>query len=223
MSVLRHLFLATAFALAPFTAHAGECSAGGLAAAKPVAFAVTDVDTAQALSMTVIVGMTHEMKNHHLGLKLADPRCPEISVAIGSRRYVVLANDTSAWPRIAGENYDAILVATLRPEAAARLVRGVTSARSAGGPALTRVAAADVIYMLAGRAADRDHWSVFGFYDAIPDTPRLAQAMCQAALGSLPVVATYDNKTQGVSFVDLTALAGFSGGRADGPCTLAPA
>ncbi|HXC56103.1 MAG TPA: hypothetical protein VNU97_12470 [Rhizomicrobium sp.] len=223
MKSIRYFVLALLFAPLPLAAAAEDCGTAGSTAAKPLSFAVTDANSGQALSMTIIVGMTREMKNHHLGLKVDDPRCAAASVSIGTLRFVVRADDMSAWPRTAGENFEAILATTLRPAAASRLVSGFVVSRTAGAPSLTRVDPADVVYMLAGRTADRHVWSIYGFYDAIPDTPRLARMMCQAAVGSLPAAAQFETETQGVTFADVSALSSFADrGGTPGPCSVGP-
>lgn len=221
--MLRRLILAAFFAAAPTAAAAEDCNAPGSAAAQPLALTATDADSAQALSNAIVIGMTHEMRYHHLGLKPDDPRCAAATVSIGTSSFVLRANDTSVAPRTIGDHAEAFLAVTLRPPAANRLVSGFLVSRAAGGSSMTRVDPADVIYMLAGRTADRHIWSVFGFIDAIPDTARVAQMLCQAAIGSLPVAAHFDTKSGGVTFDDPSALASFVDRRFTGPCTVGPA
>lgn len=222
--MLRRFIVALLFAVAPFAASAEDCNAPGSTEAKPLAFAVTDADSAQALSNAIVIGMTQELRYHHLNLKAGDPRCEAASVAIGSSRFVLRANDTNVAARTIGDHAEAYLVATLRPAAANRLVSGYLVSRAAGGSSMTRVDPSEVIYMLAGRTDDRHVLSIFGFYDAIPDTPRLAQMLCQAAIGSLPVAAHFETKTGGVTFDDVSAIASFAGRPfTSGPCTVGPA
>jgi hypothetical protein len=206
----------------PFTAAADVCTASGSVAAKPLSFVVNDRASGLAMGNSVIVGMVGEMRYHVKGLKPEAPNCAVASVSIGSLRYVLRADDTSVWPRTAGEGNQVVLAVTLRPKAAMKLGSGIFVSSVAGGPSLIKVPESDLIYVLAAHPQGSDIWSIFGFYDAIPDTPRLAQAMCQAAIGSLPVAAHYNAKTHEVSFEDASAFASFAGGHANGPCSVGP-
>lgn len=222
MIPLRHLIVAIVLASVPFGAAAETCDTGS-SAAKPLALTISDADSGQALAMSIIIGMTHEMKNHHLGLKVGDPRCEAASIAMGTTRFALRADNTSAWPRVAGDNYQAILATTLKPAGASRLITGWYVSRTAGASSNSRVDPAQVIYMLAGRTSDRHVWAIYGFYDGIPDTTKLAQMMCQAAIGSLPVAARFEAKFQNVTFDDVSALASFADrDPATGPCTVGP-
>ncbi len=223
-SALVQMAFAAVALLVPAAARAA-CDQG-LADAKGIAFTVGNMAAGEALAQSILDGFTGEAYLHSEGLRLDAPECAAATFSIGPLQQNVYADDSQIWPRSSTGHGGpgATLMATLRPETAAKAQKVSRIAIAAGGVAFVKVSREDLIYMLAVEGGPNGKWSVYCFYDHIPDTPRLAQVMCQAILGSLPVAAVYDPHDESVTFKDLSALAAFGDvGTNGGPCAVGPA
>jgi hypothetical protein len=197
----------------------------GTADAKALAFDATTPDSAADFSAVVSVGAQGlGMLTNGVGFKPDEPACAIGVFSIGTLQYMVYGDDGSTFARRAhGNGAEAYLLITVTPHDAHAFMRALQKvSHDAALMTLSGVRARDIVYMLATHQGGS--WTVYGFYDKIPDTPRLAQAMCQAVLGSLPPIATYRESDQSVALkmIDQQAALDFVG-RNGGACTVGPA
>jgi hypothetical protein len=214
-------------AAAVVTAALWTCSAhaacdGGNVDAEAIPYVIADKGAAEGFGESIRMAFTEWAYLHVKGLTLGQPACAAATFSIGALHYTLYADDNAVFARrAAGTAGGAYLIATLAPETAAKASRVLSVSMGAGGLTFIKVNRKDLVYVLVASSGSKQPWSVFGLFDNIPDTPRLAQLMCQAALGSLPVAATYDPSDKTVTLKDLSALPALADvGRAGGPCTV---
>jgi hypothetical protein len=224
---MRRTFSAAAFAagLLGLCPAAQACDSGS-PDAKAVAYAMTDEDSGRALGFSIRMAYLGDIRRYDKHLNTKVPACTAASFSIGSLHYKLNADDGSVWPRLAaGANHSdphVVLMATPRPDVAMHVLRATTVSMAAGGGiTYIKLKPEDIVYVLVAGPGDDKPWSVYGIFDRIPDTGRLAQLMCEAAIGSLPAAAEFRMTDTTVTFKDLTALTAMADRDRDGgPCTV---
>jgi len=213
------------FCLVGLAANAAPDCDSGTADAKAIVFAANDDASQAALQLTITDAFDHVAMIYIRGMRFDDPQCLAATFSMGGLNYRIAADDNSVTPRrtLAGGpdgGRNVFLFATLRPEAAVQAFR-VSKVNGAGGIiAFAQVHRSDLIYVLAASPNREARWEIFGFYDKIPDTGRLAQAMCEAVLGSLPVIATFRTGDKEVELKGVSVASALSDIDANGPCTV---
>ncbi|HJW40542.1 MAG TPA: hypothetical protein VJ476_04845 [Rhizomicrobium sp.] len=217
---------ALAAGLLGFGAGAHAACDSGTPDAKAVAYTVADEDSGRALGFSIRMAYLGEIRRYDKHLTTRVPACNAATFAIGSLHYTLHADDGSVWPRSAtGANRSdphVVLMATPKPDVAMHVLRATTVSMAAGGGiTYIKLKPEDIVYVLVAGPGDDKPWSVYGMFDRIPDTPRLAQLMCQAVIGSLPVAAEFRMTDTTVTFKDVSALAAMADrGHDGGPCTV---
>ena len=215
------------FCLVASAAKAAPACDSGAADAKAIVFAANDDASQAALQLTIADAFDRVAMIYVRAMRFDDPECLAASFSIGGLDYRIAADDNSVTPRrtLAGGpdgGRNVFLFATLRPEAAVQAFR-VSRVNGAGGfIAFAQIHRSDLIYVLAASPNREARWEIFGFYDKIPDTGRLAQAMCEAVLGSLPVIATFRTADKDVELKGISAASALSDIDTNGPCKVGP-
>ncbi len=223
--VLRSLALALAL-LAASPAVAQTCNAAASSPdAKTLSYTLTG-NGGIAVANAVLYGFDRQAVTYFPDLSDEDAHCRAATLTIGGVAYAIFADDSRVVPRRTSlgkpNQRNAYLVATLRPEAADRVSHALGDSVARGHPEIPHAEKSDLIYMLAAGSGAQAEWDVYGFYDAIPDAPRLAQAMCAAIQGKLRPFLVHNVETK-----DARALANSTGTalddlRPDPACVLGP-
>lgn len=199
------LRLATAmvlFAIFPFAAAAEEScnTAASTPGAKVLIYGLGADAAGDATGGSILYGFDRQALTYFPDLHGDDAACRIASLTVGGVAYYIAGDDASVVPRrtrLGQKNHrNAYLVATLKPDTVVRISHQLGESGARVVPQLPPVEKAELVYLLVAGSGDEAEWQVYGFYDAIPDTPRLALAMCAAILGKLPVVTVYNRETK---------------------------
>lgn len=179
-----------------------------------------------AVALSIVNAFKLAMANDTSGLKAEEASCNVAGLRIADRDFIVAADDGSATPRRTRFSEhglrNAYLAVTIKPEIVQHLADLVKSGAMDEKTALTRVGKSDIVYMLAAGSNQEDNWDIYGFYDKIPDMPRLARALCAAVREDMPSIAVFDRKALATQFTQYTTGTGLSGLKPDDSCVLGP-
>ena len=211
----------------PVVAADGDCNAAASSSdATVLSFDLTKGGAGPAVALSIVNAFKLAMANATSGLKAEEASCNLAGLKIGDRDFIVAADDGSATPRRTRYSVhglrNAYLAVTIKPGVVQHLADLVKSGAMDEHTALTRVGKSDIVYMLAAGSNTEDDWDVYGFYDKIPDMPRLARALCAAVRSDMPSIAVFDRKALTTQFTQYTTGMGLSGLKPDDSCVLGP-
>lgn len=144
--------------------------------------------------------------------KAAQP-CERMTFTIGGNTYVVRGSNSASPPRWAVSNAqpDRIAYLAVSPGPASALDWYRRYERDNNTPAHFGPGT-DTIYILAVTSGSKR--IIYGYWSKLPDDARLADAMCKALTGAIPVLAVWDVDTMESDFVNKP------GAVAPGTCTM---
>ena len=210
----------------PLAANAETCNtAAATPDARTLSYSLTEGGSA-AVPNAVLYGFDRQAVTYFPDLRPDDAKCRAASLTVGGAPFALLGDDGSVVPRRtsvgAPGHRNAYLVATLKPEAASRISRLLGESVARGHPEIPRAERSELVYMLAAGSGAESEWDVYGFFDAIPDTPRLAQAMCAAIQGKLPPFLVQNIETKNARILINSTGTALDDLKPDPACVLGP-
>jgi hypothetical protein len=225
---MRHLLSATILAATAIGISPAAACDSGSRDAQAFTYLVMDKDSAREIGASIRAAFAHNVRKYQRSLEPDPAACAAATFSIGSLHYTMYSDDGKLWPRrasgSASTDSTVYLMTTLSPPIAlADSMAATLTPIDGGGGTYHKAISSELIYVLVAGAGSDKPWSVYGMFDRIPDTERLAQLMCQAAIGSLPVGAIYDPSDRSVTLKDPSVFVSFADRGGDGgPCTVAP-